>query len=169
MKIKHYVGSITLTDNQASFEISSHIEEFQDEREPLKNYCDPIFFMNINPYNKKNDSLHMMLNSIEVRALIEGISLLSYKKITKYTKITGGNSSECHLNVYRENNYTYIGLIRGESKARISFKQFELLAFSKELGMLADTTSTMLFQHQQIIFKRKEALKEEKNYVQETH
>lgn len=148
---KYLVGSISSTDNKASMDINVNIEEYKDDK---KNYCDPVFILSVNPYNATG--VHMKLNSIETRAFVKGILLFCAKKITQYQRQSGGSNAPCHLNIYNRNGYDYIGLIRNNNNVEISFKEYELYGFAKELEVLCDKTSDALFKVQQMISRNKQ-------------
>ncbi|MBD3840031.1 MAG: hypothetical protein IE878_06580 [Epsilonproteobacteria bacterium] len=156
-EVKEYlVGSVSLTDNKASLEITGRIEETIDGD---KNYCDPVFLITINPYAGKFVS--MKLNNIEMRATVQNFLLYYYGKIKEFQRQSGGRNSQCFLKTYKRSTYDYIGLIRGENSVEISFKEHELLGLVKELENLCDALSDALFKTQQMI-ARKKAKKQKK-------
>lgn len=148
---KHFVGSISLTDQKASFDLTGVVEEFKDEK---TNYCDPVFLINIKPY-VGNKTISMKLNSVELRAALRALLGIATSSLNTYSRQSGGNHSQCHMNVSTRKEYHIIGLVRGDEKAEFSFKEYELFGFVKEAEMLCNTMSDALFKTQQMIARRK--------------
>lgn len=143
--IQHLVGKITHTDNKASMDIVAYVEVKPDRNR----VCDPLLFLNINPYNSK--SVNMKFNNIEMRAFAYTLQEPS----AGYRKMSGGKDSACMLTVYTRSSTCYIGLARGADKAEISFSTLELLGLSWEIRKLCDVLSDALYKTQQFEARKK--------------